>query len=203
MIENERLRIASNGNIGIGTNNPAGKLDIYGFIYSNGHKQPFSRNGTVSNSYNADFPTLFDSTDTTVHTCEIVFSWYLIGTSGATISIYGISSGGTGYNPQEAGYKDGAYNSSFTAQGAGNTIARSAEVSISSTTKIRITRQEGTLSSRSQYICDTIYCYNNVGTFQNVNIGWHNTGTGQVPTIRLQTLTAKFEGRWTATYYHV
>jgi hypothetical protein len=201
----ERLRIASNGNIGIGTNNPAGLLDIYGFIYSSGHKQPFSRNGTVNNSFTVDFPTLFNNTDTTVHTCEIVFQWHLTGVSGSSIFMYGISSGGTSNNPTEVGYKDCIFNAAYAAD-SGNVIARVVEILISSTTKIRIVRhQGGTITLRSHYNCNTIYCWANAGTAENISTGWLNTGTEQVPTIRLQTSRGdtQFQGRWTATYYHV
>ena len=200
------MSIASNGNIGIGTNNPGGKLDIYdGFIYSNGHKQPFSRTGTVSGIDKVDIPTLFNLATTTVHTCEIVFQWHLTGVADSSIFMYGISSGGTSINPSEVGYRDCLFNAVYAAS-SGNVIARVVEVLISSTTKIRIVRhQGGTVTLRSHYNCNTIYCWANAGTAENISTGWLNTGTEQVPTIRLQTSNGntKFVGRWTATYYHV
>jgi hypothetical protein len=201
----ERMHIASNGNIGIGTNNPQGKLDIYGFIYSSGHKQPFSRNGTVSGVYYVDIPTLFGLETTTVHTCDIVLSWHVV-TNGTErfASIYGISSVGTVHNPSEVGYTERSYSGTYTAT-SGNIIARSIIERMDMTTKIRITRIVAP-EARGTYICETAYGVNNIGSFQNISIGWvRDSNNGNVSSLRIQTshTTANIYGNYTATYYHV
>jgi hypothetical protein len=194
------------GNIEFRTNDTANMvIGGDGYITYFGHKQPFSRCGTVSNSQTVDFPTLFGTTTTKVHTCEIVFQWYTLGTNNnVSISITAINNAGTLVGPNEVGYRDGYFNASLTGA-AGNVIARNIEANISSTTKIRIVSNTDSGSiPRSHYICDTIYCWAGQGTTQNVSSGWLNAGDGN-PTIRLtlSTAEAKFYGRWTATYYHV
>jgi hypothetical protein len=209
------MRIASNGNIGIGTNNPSGKLDIYdGFIYSNGNKQPFSRTGTVSGIHYLDVPTLFDLVTTNVHTCEIVFKWEITGTVTTTnMSLYG-QIGQTQHSPIECGYKESSYASVSYSGGSGNLIARYVEVfygeGISCTTKIRVTKSSKGVNSRNTYYCDTIYCLSGVGQAQNISIGYFAvgaTGSTQFTHMRIGTNSTApatvLTGNYTATYYHV
>jgi hypothetical protein len=198
------MSIASNGNIGIGTSSPGGKLDIYdGFIYSNGHKQPFSRTGTVSGIDYVDIPTLFNLATTTVHTCEIVFQWHITANIDRFASLYGISSGGTQLDPFEVGYAERPAWSSYT-NSSGNVIARNIISGQEITTKIRIPRITGN-EPRSTYMCESVFGFSNVGTYQNISSGYFRDGNISVVSLRIKTsaTTALIYGRWTATYYHV
>jgi hypothetical protein len=201
----ERLRIASNGNIGIGTNAPAGKLDIYdGFIYSNGNKQPFSRTGTVSGVNYVDIPVFFDLATTNVLTCEIVFTWQInrINSTNPTLSIYQLI-GGTQYSPaSEIGYKETSFSQSTYTGGIGNILARTIEIGIGATTKIRISKPYNYEQYSAKFISDTIYCTANVGTTQNCSIGWF--AYPGITHIRLLLSSQTYNlSIWNATYYHV
>jgi hypothetical protein len=199
------MRIASNGNIGIGTNNPAGKLDIYdGFIYSNGNKQPFSRNGTVSGVNYVDIPILFDLATTNVHTCEIVFTWQInrINSTTPNLSIYSLT-GATQYNPSsEQGYRETVFSQSTYTGGSGNILAKNMEIGTGATTKIRISKPYNYEQYRATFTSETIYCYATSGTTQNYSIGWFtNPGITHIRlTLSSQTYNTSI---WTATYYHV
>jgi hypothetical protein len=58
----ERMRVGADGNVGIGTNNPAAKLQVAGQIYSStgGFKLP---DGTIIDDASDLGPSIFDSTD--------------------------------------------------------------------------------------------------------------------------------------------
>ena len=142
---------------------------------------------------------------TTVHTCEIVLSWYIVhGGYERSVSLYGVSSGGTVSNPMEVGYIERAYTGAYI-NSTGNIIARAIIQNLDMTTKIRITRIVAG-ESRGTYICETVYGVINIGVYQNISIGWVRTNTNtSVSSLRIQTsdTTTNIYGRWTATYYHV
>ena len=204
----ERMRIKGNGNVGIGTNNPIGKLDIRGgYIYMNGnrHIQPFSRIGEVSGIHYFDIPTLFDLAEVYIHSTSIVFQWQPSGASGLNLCIFA-QIGENQYSPSNAGYKESIYNSNGYSGGSGNLIAISIEEGAvhGNLTKITFTRSPNGVSGNNTYMTDTIYNKVSNGTTHNISFGTMTTsGTGDFTHIRLgfNNNGANITGKYTMTYY--
>jgi hypothetical protein len=191
-------------------------INSAGYLLINGFKQPFSRCGAIINNPTfIDIPVLFDITNTNVHTCEIKLHW-LPQTPGVSIlSIFGYGTtlgSGSLITPSETSFKTTGVTSETQAVQGGNTLASSIQGGYDSSTSIRICKRDGTVASdiRHHYICDSVYCYANVGAANTVAKGFINTrlsGTnyGNLSFVRI-TITGSgyFSiGNWTATYYHI
>jgi hypothetical protein len=192
-------------------------INSAGYLLINGFKQPFSRCGAIINNPNfIDIPVLFDITNTNVHTCEIKLHWlpFRVGTASLSIFGYGTTLGsGSLITPSETSFKTTGVTSETQAIQGGNTIASTVEGGYDSSTSIRICKRDGTVASdiRHHYICDSVYCYSNVGAANTVAKGFINTrlsGTnyGNLSFVRI-TITGTGNyfsiGNWTATYYHI
>ena len=191
-------------------------INSAGYLLMNGFKQPFSRCGAIINNPTfIDIPVLFDITDTNVHTCEIKLHWLVQATGSRTLSIFGYGTtlgSGSLITPSETSFKTTGVTTETQTIGGGNTLASSAESSYDGSTSIRICKRDGVVTSdyRHHYICDSVYCYSNVGAANTIAKGFINTrlsGTnyGNLSHIRI-TITGTGNyfsiGEWTATYYH-
>jgi hypothetical protein len=200
----------------VGTDTDRVIINSAGYLLINGFKQPFSRCGAIINNPNfIDIPVLFDITNTNVHTCEIKLHW-LPQTPGVSIlSIFGYGTtlgSGSLITPSETSFKTTGVTSETQAVQGGNTLASNIQGSYDCSTSIRICKRDGNVTSdiRHHYICDSVYCYANVGAVNTVSKGFINTrlsGTnyGNLSFVRI-TITGSgyFSiGNWTATYYHI
>ena len=191
-------------------------INSAGYLLMNGFKQPFSRCGAIINNPTfIDIPVLFDITDTNVHTCEIKLHWLVQATGSRTLSIFGYGTtlgSGSLITPSETSFKTTGVTTETQTIGGGNTLASSAETAYDGSTSIRICKRDGLVTSdfRHHYICDSVYCYSNVGAANTIAKGFINTrlsGTnyGNLSHIRI-TITGTGNyfsiGEWTATYYH-
>jgi hypothetical protein len=192
-------------------------INSAGYLLINGFKQPFSRCGAIINNPNfIDIPVLFDITNTNVHTCEIKLHWLPFRIGAASLSIFGYGTtlgSGSLITPSETSFKTTGVTSETQAVQGGNTIASTVEGGYDGSTSIRICKRDGTVASdfRHHYVCDSVYCYSNVGAANTVAKGFINTrlsGTnyGNLSFVRI-TITGSGNyfsiGNWTATYYHI
>ena len=204
------FNILPNGNVGVGTTNPAQTLDVYGTIARNGLKLPRFDYGTVGAATTVSIPILFS--DTQYNMVEIRFRYVVSAITDVNMSATSTTS--VAMNLSEVGLTIVKYNSPSAPSYYSNVSTTSfifastvEQVGIDNNLVFRIVRATGTSSTgiRNHYSFDNVYCWSGVGTSRGYGQGHIDTagvGGPALAFLNFSCVSGNINGSWSTTHYN-